>query len=285
METPAKQPTPSTPAPSPPPITPAPATPTLLTDDQVRRQMRRRTRRSFLTGVAAAAAGFATWEWVRTRSLEDGIPWPLRRVLQWNEKVAGAYFKETRLAPEFPPERVGEMKVNGRVGLHGELNADSWRLRVEGSGAPATYQMADIKALPRVEMITEFKCVEGWSEIMSWAGARLSDFIMLCSQASRQGRKGGAVNQGDLFNYVSMTTPDNDYYVGLDLAAALQPQTLLCYEMNGEPLTAGHGAPLRLVIPVKYGIKNIKRIGTIRFTDERPADYWAERGYDWYAGH
>ncbi len=63
------------------------------------------------------------------------------------------------------------------------------------------------------------------------------------------------------------------------------PQTLLCYEMNGEPLTLEHGAPLRLVTPVKYGIKNIKRIGTIRFTDKRPADFWAERGYDWYAGH
>jgi DMSO/TMAO reductase YedYZ molybdopterin-dependent catalytic subunit len=55
--------------------------------------------------------------------------------------------------------------------------------------------------------------------------------------------------------------------------------------MNGKPLTAEHGAPLRLAIPVKYGIKNIKNIGKIKFTDERPRDYWAERGYDWYAGH
>jgi DMSO/TMAO reductase YedYZ molybdopterin-dependent catalytic subunit len=69
------------------------------------------------------------------------------------------------------------------------------------------------------------------------------------------------------------------------MASALHPQTLLCYEMGGQPLTPDHGAPLRLVIPVKYGIKNLKQIGTIRFTDHRPADYWAERGYDWYAGH
>jgi len=54
--------------------------------------------------------------------------------------------------------------------------------------------------------------------------------------------------------------------------------------MNGEPLTIEHGAPLRLVIPVKYGIKSIKRIGVIRFTDERPKDFWAEQDYDWYAG-
>ncbi len=80
-------------------------------------------------------------------------------------------------------------------------------------------------------------------------------------------------------------TPDREYYVGLDMASALHPQTLLCYEMDGRPLTPDHGAPLRLVIPVKYGIKNLKRIGTIRFADVRPADYWAERGYDWYSGH
>ena len=64
----------------------------------------------------------------------------------------------------------------------------------------------------------------------------------------------------------------------------MHPQTLLCYEMNGAPLTMQHGAPLRLAIPVKYGIKNIKRIGTITYSAGRPGDYWAEQGYDWYAG-
>ena len=74
------------------------------------------------------------------------------------------------------------------------------------------------------------------------------------------------------------------YYVGLDLPSALHPQTLLAFELNGVPLTPEHGAPLRLVIPVKYGIKNIKQLGSIRFTADRPRDFWAERGYDWYAG-
>ena len=64
----------------------------------------------------------------------------------------------------------------------------------------------------------------------------------------------------------------------------MHEQTLLAYEMNGDPLNAKHGFPLRLVIPVKYGIKNLKQIGKIFFSDERPPDYWAERGYDWYAG-
>jgi DMSO/TMAO reductase YedYZ molybdopterin-dependent catalytic subunit len=54
--------------------------------------------------------------------------------------------------------------------------------------------------------------------------------------------------------------------------------------MNGQPLTRSHGAPLRLYLTVKYGYKSLKRVGVIRFQDERPPDYWAERGYDWYAG-
>ena len=82
-----------------------------------------------------------------------------------------------------------------------------------------------------------------------------------------------------------LVTPDEEYYVGLDMHSAIHPQTLLCYEINGQPLSLAHGAPLRLVTPLKYGIKHLKRIGTIAFADQRPADYWAEQGYDWDAGH
>ena len=78
--------------------------------------------------------------------------------------------------------------------------------------------------------------------------------------------------------------PDERYYVGLYLADCLHPQALLATHMNGKPLTAEHGAPLRLVIPHKYGIKNIKLITSIAYTQKRPTDYWYEQGYDWYAG-
>jgi DMSO/TMAO reductase YedYZ molybdopterin-dependent catalytic subunit len=67
------------------------------------------------------------------------------------------------------------------------------------------------------------------------------------------------------------------------MASVLHPQTLLCYEMNGEPLQIKHGGPLRLIIPTKYGIKNLKRIGVIRFQNRRPKDFWFEQGYDYYA--
>jgi DMSO/TMAO reductase YedYZ molybdopterin-dependent catalytic subunit len=64
----------------------------------------------------------------------------------------------------------------------------------------------------------------------------------------------------------------------------MHEQTVLTYEMNERPLSLENGAPLRLIIPVKYGIKSLKRIGKIIFSDERLPDYWAERGYDWYSG-
>jgi DMSO/TMAO reductase YedYZ molybdopterin-dependent catalytic subunit len=152
------------------------------------------------------------------------------------------------------------------------------------AGGPALeLTLADVRALPRVEMVTELKCVEGWSVIVRWAGARLADFAARHGLAGRRGRPPEAA--ADLAQYVGLETPDGEYYVGLDAASALHPQTLLCYEMNGAPLTPAHGGPLRLVTTVKYGIKSLKRIGTIAFTDQRPRDYWAERGYDWYAGH
>ena len=132
--------------------------------------------------------------------------------------------------------------------------------------------IAQIRELPRVEQITQLNCIEGWTVVVRWAGARFADFTAKYAPQFRDAR------------YVKMQTPDQAYFVGLDSASALHPQTLLCYEMNGAGLTSAHGAPLRLVIPVKYGVKNIKRIGRITYTNERPEDYWANEGYDWYAG-
>lgn len=260
-------------------------------DEAVERQIRQKSRRSFLVGAAAALAGLAGWRWLITRREDDGVPWPLRRALEINEQLARDYFKDERLAPSFPRAAAKEPRVNGEEGLDEGFDPTTWKLQVVGGTDPTASSdtneasedqasdaaslwltLDDIKALTRVDMTTELKCIEGWSEVVQWAGARFADF------ANKYQAAGSA-------RYVSLETPGGGYYVGLDMASARHPQTLLCYEMNGQPLTLDHGAPLRLVIPVKYGIKSIKRIGTIRFTDQRPADFWAERGYDWYAGH
>jgi DMSO/TMAO reductase YedYZ molybdopterin-dependent catalytic subunit len=139
--------------------------------------------------------------------------------------------------------------------------------------SPFDLRLSDIKALPKRDLITRFCCIEGWSSIVWWGGARFSDFTRKFFPPGRP-----------LPKYVYLATPGEDYYVGLDMKSALHPQTLLAYERNGKALDETHGAPLRLAIPIKYGIKNIKRIGLIRFTDTKPGDYWAEEGYDWFAG-
>jgi len=258
-------------------------------DDAVDCRLRRLTRRGFAWGGVVALAGLAGWRWLVTRSEDDGLPWPLRRVLEFDERLARGIFRTSRLSPEFPRSAARMPRINGTIGLESDLDLSAWKLQVvraAGDHAWRSFTLDDIKALPRVETTTELRCIEGWSEVVYWAGARLADLATVTGLANRSGRPAYPTgNADDLFDYVALETPDREYYVGLDMASALHPQTLLCYEMDGRPLTPEHGSPLRLVIPVKYGIKSLKRIGTIRFTDARPADYWAERGYDWYSGH
>lgn len=249
-----------------------------ISDAAVAAEICRLTRRSFATGALAALLGGGAATWVATRGLEDGIPWPLRRVLRFNEGVTQAIFGPQRLAPEFSPQLAGDLRVNGRVGLMSPAVADNWTVHVTGA-VDRHVPISAIRALPMHEMTTEFKCVEGWSRVVSWKGVRLADFLA----------KFGVPSQ-----YVGMSTPiggtdsagnADRYYVGFDRPSAVHPQTLLCLEMNGQPLTEGHGAPLRLVSTVKYGYKCIKRVSVIELTNNRPADYWAKRGYDWYGGH
>ena len=244
-------------------------------DREVDREIARKTRRSLLVGGVASLAGFGAWSWIRTRRQDDEIPWPMRVVLRGNEQIARDYFKQARLARTFAASEIEDLRQNGDIGLEDQVDAN-WKLQVtsgDGSDDPLSVTLDEIKALPKVEIITELKCIEGWSRINKWGGARFGDFV-----------KKFAPDQTDPSGYVALRTPDGQYYVGLDMPSALHPQTLLCYEMNGATLTPDHGAPLRLYTPVKYGVKNLKRIGTITFAPARPADYWAERGYDWYAG-
>ena len=145
--------------------------------------------------------------------------------------------------------------------------------------------MDDIRKLPHVEMVTEFKCVEGWSEIVHWGGARLRDFVAAYPPPAPDGRPFDVAAGNGMRQFVGFDTPDGEYYVGIEPEAALHPQSLLAYELNGKPLTPDHGAPLRLVTPLKYGIKQLKQIGRITYSEARPHDYWHEQGYDYYVGH
>lgn len=236
------------------------------------KELQRLTRRGFLTMGLAAGAGFAGWKWLRMADREGGLQWPLRRMLECNESLSRAYFSTARLSPRFRANDVTRARINGRLGLQSALDLDAWRLRIEGAREALALTLDDLRALPQHEMITELRCIEGWSTIVQWRGPRLADLMEKYAPLHAS-------------QFVGIETPDRKYYVGLERESAMHPQTLLAHEMNGAPLPLLHGAPLRLAIPVKYGIKNIKRIGTIRYTNVRPADFWGERGYDWYAGH
>lgn len=244
-------------------------TPTL---DEV--EFYQRSRRSFLVGGLASLAGFATFRTIQTADLVDRAPKPLRTVHEKNEALWRSLFREDHLAKTFDRSESSLVRVNGRKGLGDELDLNSWELRMEGPDGELldVLTMDDIRVLPKHEHTIEHKCVEGWSHIVTWGGARFSDLADLYRP-----------QLGSLPEYVDLRTPDGEYYVGVDLPTMLHAQTLLTYETEGEALDEGHGAPLRLSTPLKYGIKQIKRIGTIKFSHTQPADYWHERGYDWYS--
>lgn len=255
-----------------------------LDEAEAKRRMSQKSRRNFLIGGATAFLGVFGWRWMPEETKQN----LLRRTFEFNERVSQIFYTPKRLAPEFPRALAGE-RVNGMEGLSEDFNAANWTLRVgglAGRNEDLILTLDDIKSLPRTEMTTELKCIEGWSVIVNWTGARFSDFVAKYQPKTRDGNAPDVRNQPEnLLPYVSLVTPDEGYYVGWDMPSIMHPQTLLAYEMNGAPLTPEHGAPLRLATATKYGIKQIKRIGRIEFTDVRPADYWAERGYDWYAGH
>ena len=259
-------------------------------DAEVEARIHQMSRRSFLWGALAIGATYGGVRWIGSRRLEDGVPWPLRNGLSASDEVWRDFYRKGKLAPEFPRARARTIRVNGDIGMDDkDFDASKWKLHVEGladQDATGEFSLAQIKALPHVTMTTELKCIEGWATVVNWGGARLRDFIEKYPPATSSGDPLDLKrNPGDLPDFVGLETPGGGYYVGLEREAALHPQTLLCYEMDGKPLTLAHGAPLRLVTPLKYGIKHLKRIGTLRYVAERPADYWAEQGYDYYAGH
>ncbi len=241
-----------------------------VSDTEAKRAMFRRSRRGFLVGGAAALIGVFGWRW-----MPDETKYRLLRgTFEFNEWVSENLYSSKRLAPEFSPDRITPERVNGMEGLGEGFDPATWRLTIGGLGVPGEFTLTldEIKRLPRTEMITEFKCIEGWSLIQKWTGVRFSEIVAKYVDMAHA-------------QYVSISTPDQGYFVGWDVQSIMHPQTLLAYELNGQPLTLEHGAPLRIASPLKYGIKQIKRIGRIEFTNERPKDYWGEQGYDWYSGH
>lgn len=240
------------------------------------KRIRYKTIIAFSIFAVLLVAGWLTFVWIRKQPKDDGTPKTLRTALSANEKIFSKLFDSGQLIKEYPVSAaVKNVRVNGMEGLRDIVDLSVWRLQVvRKTGDTLRLTLEDIKALPKRDIVFDFKCIEGWSQITHWAGVPLKTFMDHYGLGDQEKLK-----------YVGLQTPDKKYYVGIDMPSALQSQTLLCYEMNGKPLPMNQGYPLRLIIPVKYGIKHLKRIGTLFFSNEKPADYWAERGYDYYAGH
>lgn len=231
---------------------------------------------SFFFFFLLLGAGIWGWKLLRhqTESSEGTRP-VLRTALNADGSIFKHFLSDNHLTKEYPvSEAIKNVRVNGMEGLRSKLDSSQWRLNViRKNGDTLTLTLDELKKLPKTDIVFDFKCIEGWDQVTHWAGVRFSDFI----------KAYGLTDEASM-NYVGLSTPDKGYYVGIDMASALHPQTILCYEMNGKPLPLNQGYPLRLIIPVKYGIKHIKRIGTIYFDNKRPPDYWYERGYDYFSG-
>ncbi len=176
--------------------------------------------------------------------------------------------------PSMARQEIRKEKQSGRA-PRGREEAGESRSTLAAGTPGLLLTMDDILKLPRHELVTQFKCIEGWSQVVHWAGVRMADFLEAYPPALVNGAEP---------KYVYMETPDGDYYTGYDLHVCRHPQTLLVTEMMGAPLTQLHGGPLRLHMPTKYGYKQIKRIGLISYSSIKPDDYWTKLGYDWYAG-
>ena len=252
------------------------------------------TRRDLLLfgagAIAATAAGGSLLPQTTLKRLgiiHENKNWPkkewlLNRALSLDDNVAEALYSTNRLVPTYTKSQITPLKNNYNGATPDPSYIPEWRLTLDGlaSGLSVSLNIPNLRASFQVhEQITRLVCVEGCSAIAWWAGVRFDDLLRAYPPMSQAkwARLESSVNLGRWGN------PD-PYFVSLDLATARHPQTLLATHLNGKPLTVEHGAPLRLLVPVKLGLKNIKAITQITYTKDEPADYWAKRGYSRYDG-
>ena len=201
----------------------------------------------------------------------------------------------TALATEYPQSAISAyFKPNGSidpddpdyVALRQNGFAD-WKLDVGGLlERPMKLSLADLRGLESRSQVTRHDCVEGWSCIGQWKGARLS--AVLDAAGLKPEARYIAFFCADTLEQTLDGT--GRYYETIDLIDAYHPQTVLAYEMNYAPLTVEHGAPLRLRVERQLGYKMAKYVMRIEAIDgfagiaRGRGGFWEDRGYEWYAG-
>ena len=231
------------------------------------RNFKRMNRRELLKVAPALALGAFAIPGLQEPLLKAGLgfsDWASR--LMFRKNHLSATFADSELTPleEFP--------LNAYDVDDPEVDLENWSLTVSGEvQKPGEYTLAQIHALPKIQQNTRHVCVEGWDVIGRFGGTRLSEFLKL-------------VGADPTARFVTVDCAD-DYYESLDMATAMHPQTLLCYEMYEQPLTREHGAPVRLQAPTKIGYKQAKYLTALKVTRilER-VGYWEDQGYSEFYG-
>jgi DMSO/TMAO reductase YedYZ molybdopterin-dependent catalytic subunit len=255
--------------------------------------LRRRTRRdvlSFGAGAVAMLAGAGSVLPQETlarlglgRSMNSpGKEWLLKGALGIDDDVAETLYSPRRAVPTYTKSQVTPLRNNYNGATPDPGYIPGWHLTLDGLASGVSLAL-DIRSLMTRfsihEQITRLVCVEGWSAVAWWAGLRFDDLIRAYPPMS----PAKWVQVESSVNLDASGNPD-PYYVSIDLATARHPQTLLATHLSGQPLTVEHGAPLRLLVPVKLGLKNVKAISRLTYVAEEPRDYWADRGYSHYDG-
>jgi DMSO/TMAO reductase YedYZ molybdopterin-dependent catalytic subunit len=233
------------------------------------RERKRMNRRELLKLVPLVAIGVFAIPKLQESLLMQG--------LHFSDWASGKLFGRRRLAQTFANNHVVPFEnfpYNYYDVVDPEVDLDKWTLTVKGMvQRPGDYKLQQIQSLPKVVQNTRHVCVEGWDVIGNFGGARASDFL----------RWIGADTSA---RFLEVECADQ-YYESIDMETVLHPQTLFCYEMYGQPLDRGHGAPLRLQMPTKLGYKQAKYLDTIRVTNVLQAGkrgYWEDQGYSWFGG-
>jgi DMSO/TMAO reductase YedYZ molybdopterin-dependent catalytic subunit len=257
------------------------------------RVLRYRTRREMLMfgiGAVAAAtgAGFVLPQstlsrlGVRPDTGSPGKEWLLNKALRIDDDVAEALYSQNRVVPTYTKSQITSIKNNYNGATPDPGYISGWSLTLERLASGLSISLDIRSLLTRFsvhEQITRLVCVEGWSAVAWWAGLRFDDLVRAYPPMSQA--KWARVESS--VNLDASGNPD-PYFMSLDLATARHSQTLLATHLNGQPLNVDHGAPLRLLVPVKLGLKNVKAITRITYVAEEPRDYWADRGYSRYDG-
>jgi len=199
----------------------------------------------------------------------------LKKGLAFSDWVSARLFRQGHLAPTFDDAELTPFQkfpINDYDVDDPGVIFENWSLTVSGAvKKPGDYKLEQIQALPRIRQNTRHVCVEGWDVIGRFGGAKLSDFLTM-------------IGADTSARYITVACAD-DYYETLDMATALHPQTLLCYEMYDQPLTREHGAPLRLNVPTKVGYKQAKYLTDLKVTNVLDKlGYWEDQGYSEFYG-